>query len=424
MQEKLGRSYHALLSASAVSNLGDGIGTVAWPWVTSLLTRDPMAIALVALAFRLPWLLFSLPAGVITDRFDRRRLVVAMDLFRSLVLVSLGLVVALAVPSDPAPELSLPGSPLYWCLVVSALAAGFAEVLRDNAAQTLMPAVVPRSRLEAANGRLWSVEVLGNSLLGPPLAGVLLALALPLSFFANGAGYAASAVMVHSIRDSARPPKGAVRQHWLVEMREGARFLWRNHLLRDMALGVGVLNAVDFMMRTAMVLYAQEVLHLSSEGFGLLLTAGAFGGIAGGLCAAAVVRHFGASGALRLTLATICIQLIIIFLWQSALPVFAVLVAGEFMGMIWNSVTVSMRQRQVPAHLLGRVNSVSRFFGWGTVPIGIALSGLTVTLSQETWGRAAALSMPFAVGAAIMCVATLLLWHRLSREALGKVAFA
>ncbi len=422
MREKLGRNYRALLTASAVSNIGDGIGTVAWPWVTSLLTRDPLAISLVALAFRLPWLLFSLPAGVITDRFDRRRLVITMDLLRALVLISLALVIAVSPPAAPSPGPFLPQAPLYWLLLGSALAVGFAEVLRDNAAQTLMPAVVPASRLEAANGRLWSVEVLGNSLLGPPLAGILLAFALPLSFFANGAGFAGSALMVYSIRGSFSAREDT-RHHWLIEMRDGATFLWRNVLLRDMALGLGVLNAMDFMMRTALVLYAQEVLHLTSAQFGLLLTAGAIGGIAGGLCSGTVVRFIGASGALRLTFATICIQLAVMAFWQAAIPIFVVLVAGEFMGMIWNTVTVSMRQRRVPTNLLGRVNSVYRFFAWGTIPIGIALSGLIVRLSEEPLGRTTALGLPFAFGAAVMALATLLLWPRLSPQALSRATF-
>ncbi|RWX78893.1 MFS transporter [Neorhizobium lilium] len=423
MQEKLGRNYWALLSANAVSNLGDGIGTVAWPWIASLMTRDPVAIALVAVAFRLPWLLFSLPAGVITDRFDRRRLVIAMDAFRCGMLLALGLAVFLTTPIEASVGGSPPTASLYWFLLGSALVVGFAEVLRDNAAQTLMPAIVPPSRLEAANGRLWSVEVLGNSLIGPPLAGILLALALPLSFFANGAGFAASAIMIYSIRGSFTPAKVDKRQHWAVEMRDGARFLWRNTLLRDMALGLGVLNAMDFMMRAALVLYAQEVLQLSSAEFGLLLTAGAVGGIAGGLCSGIVVKQVGSGGALRLTLAAICLQLAVIAVWANAAPVFVVLVIGEFMGMIWNTVTVSLRQRQVPGHMLGRVNSVYRFFGWGTIPIGIAFSGIIVNASESSLGREAALGMPFAVGAVAMAVVTVLLWRRLSDRALNNAAF-
>ncbi len=283
MREKLGRNYAALWTASAVSNLGDGIGTVAWPWLASLLTRDPLAIALVATAFRLPWLLFSLPAGVIVDRFDRRKIVLLMDAARFGVLIGLGFAIWSAQPLSTPADLGLPNAPLYWALLASALAVGFAEVLRDNAAQTLMPSIVPASRLEAANGRLWSVEVLMNSLIGPPLAGIILAIALPLSFFANGIGFALAAIFVLTIRGQFRAVRGQEeKRHWLSEMREGASFLWRNNLLRNLALSLGILNAMDNLAIVALLLYAQEVLKLSSTEFGLLLTAGAVGGIVGG----------------------------------------------------------------------------------------------------------------------------------------------
>jgi MFS family permease len=99
---RLGASYHKLFSASVISNLGDGIGTVAYPWLASAVTRNPLLISLVPVAGRLPWLVFSLPAGVITDRVDRRRLMVSMDACR----FALAAVVALAVLARQG---SLPG---------------------------------------------------------------------------------------------------------------------------------------------------------------------------------------------------------------------------------------------------------------------------------------------------------------------------
>lgn len=423
MQEKLGRNYAALWTASAVSNLGDGIGTVAWPWLASLLTRDPLAIALVAIALRLPWLVFSLPSGVITDRFDRRRIVVLMDAARFVVLIALGFAVWNAEPLPAPADSSLPAEPLYWILLLSALAVGFAEVLRDNAAQTLMPAIVPPSRLEAANGRLWSIEVLANSLIGPPLAGIILAIALPLSFFANGLGFGLAALFVLSIGGTFRADRPEENRHWFAEMREGAAFLWRNGLLRDMALGLGLLNAMDHLMRVALVLYAQEVLNLSSAEFGFLLTAGAVGGIAGGFLSETVVKRTGPGAALRLTLVVTLVQMVVIAISWRVAPVFAVLVAGEFMGMIWNTITVTLRQRLVPAHMLGRVNSVYRFFGWGMIPLGMALSGAVVKVAETALPRETALAMPFVVGAALMVLLILPIWRRFSNAELNHARF-
>ena len=87
----LGANYWKLWSVSVVSNLGDGVGFIAYSWLASAVTRDPLLIALIAVAQRLPWLVFSLPAGVITDRVDRRKIMIAMNVFRTALTIAVGL---------------------------------------------------------------------------------------------------------------------------------------------------------------------------------------------------------------------------------------------------------------------------------------------------------------------------------------------
>ena len=171
----LGENYWRLWFAHGVSNLGDGVSQVAYPWLASAVTRSPLLIATVAVASRLPWLVFTLPAGVITDRFDRRKIIIAMDITRA----ALAFLVAIAVTAQagnlPALD-SITTSVnlqtnwfLYTVLVVTALLFGCAEVLRDNSAQTFLPEVVEDDQLENANGKLWSVEFVTNCFIGPPL---------------------------------------------------------------------------------------------------------------------------------------------------------------------------------------------------------------------------------------------------------------
>ncbi len=100
--KRLGANYHKLFISTVVSNVGDGISLIAYPWLASALTRNPLLIAAVALVQRLPWLVFTLPAGVITDRVDRKKAMVTADLVR----FGLTLVVAFAVLSRQS---SLPG---------------------------------------------------------------------------------------------------------------------------------------------------------------------------------------------------------------------------------------------------------------------------------------------------------------------------
>src|SRR5918996_1659971 len=191
MSKPLGASYWKLWTASVISNLGDGVSIIAYPWLASALTRNPLHIAAVAVATRLPWLLFALPAGVITDRVDRRRLVAWMDVFRFLFTFGIAVIVFLIQSDLSSPEaieggLATPpeSAGLLLALVyLAALLLGTAEVFRDNSAQTLLPSIVAKENLEKANGRMWGAEMVMNSFVGPPLGGILLAVAFSLPFF-------------------------------------------------------------------------------------------------------------------------------------------------------------------------------------------------------------------------------------------------
>ncbi len=100
----LGLSYWKLWTASVTSNLGDGIAQIAYPWLASAVTRDPVLIALIAVAQRLPWLVFTLPAGVITDRVDRRKIMVWMDVVRTILTLGVGFAVIASESSLPTPD--------------------------------------------------------------------------------------------------------------------------------------------------------------------------------------------------------------------------------------------------------------------------------------------------------------------------------
>ncbi len=417
-QPRLGASFYRLWLSSGLANLADGIGIVAWPWLASLITRDPLAIAMVAAAQRLPWFLFALPSGVITDRLDRRRLVVAMDLVRFVILAALAsaLLVPGLVPQGPDP--AFPTTTLYGLLLAAALMVGFAEVLRDNSAVTLLPSIVPHARLETANGRMGGLEVLMNMMVGPPLAGLLIGLALPFAFGLYGLAFAFAGLLVFSIPGSFRAERAEPR-HWVAEMREGASYLFRHPLLRDLAIGLGVFNAVENMLLIGLVLYAQEVLGLTSAHYGLLLTGAAAGGLLGGLFGEVVIRRLGASACLRLAIAACMLLAVVPLVLPSAVAVWGALALANLTGMIWNIITVSLRQRMIPPQLLGRVNSVYRFFGLGLMPLGLVVSGLSVTVAEGFMPRSQALAAPFALGAVLSLLLLIGIWKRVSPKALN-----
>ncbi len=406
----LGSRYWKLWSASVVSNLGDGVGRVAYPWLASAVTRNPLLIALIGVVQRVPWLLFALPAGVVTDRVDRRKLILWMDVIRFATTTLVAVVVLAGQGSLPDPAAVAEGDfrtgpEAYLVLLyASALIFGFAEVLRDNAAQTILPAVVRTDQLERANGTLWGAETVTNDFLGPPLGGVLIAVAFSLPFFFDAATFALAVVLVALIAGSFSPAgagrAAAGEAGWRGEIAEGFGWLWRHPLLRSLAVILGLINGLAMMGFSVLVLYAQEILEVGPELFGILGSAGAVGGVIGAFTASRISRAVGSGNALRMTLAGESASALLIGVTSFFVVAYGALVLAAFLAVLWNVITVSLRQSIIPDQLLGRVNSVYRFFGWGMMPIGAALGGAMVWVFERMGDRSLALRMPFIVAAA------------------------
>ncbi|MBW4962844.1 MFS transporter [Sulfitobacter sp. CW3] len=390
------RDYRFLLSASSMSNLGDGIAMVALPWLATLLTSDPLLIAAVATAQRLPWLLFALPAGVLTDRADRRLLMVRADIVRVFLMVVTVLMIS-TQSNLPVLEGSAPTAILS--LVMIAFFLGSAEVIRDNAAQTILPSIVAHPDLERANGQMWSAEQVAGQFIGPPLAGVLIASSIAFPFGIDASIYALSAGLVWMI---ALPPRAPVsKSNFRTALMEGLSWMKTNPVILRLAVMLGAINAVFIGGMTILVLYAQEVLELTATEYGLLLTFGALGGVVGGLCSPYVAGWLGMRKSLLISLVAFVIVNLLIGLFGSVYLVAVALFFEAAAGMLWNVVTVSFRQRLIPDELLGRVNSVYRFFGWGAMPFGAMGAGALVAFLTPTLGREDALHMPYLFAAGV-----------------------
>jgi MFS family permease len=406
---KLGTNYWRLWTASVISNLGDGVATIAYPWLASAVTRNGLLIGLVAVAQRLPWLVFTLPAGVITDRLDRRKIMVSMDMVRATVTIVVAFVVlarqgVLPAPAEIAAGLELTtDATLYTVLLLASLFFGFAEVLRDNAAQTILPAIVEPAGLEKANGQMWGVEMVANSFVGPPLGSLLIGIAFSLPFFFDAGTFAVAAALVWIISGTFRSD-GAVatgtRVNWKGEIAEGFGWLWRHPLLKPMAIILGVMNGVGAITFATFVLFAQEILHTTAFQFALLGTGAAIGGLAGTFFASKVSSKLGSGASLLATLLASIFIPAVIGISSHWVVVWGVFGLFTFTAVLWNVITVSLRQTIIPDRLLGRVNSVYRFFAWGMMPIGSVVGGLLVVGTETVGSRELALRMPWFVAAA------------------------
>jgi MFS family permease len=407
---KLGASYWKLWSATTVSNLGDGIVSIAYPWLASAVTRSPLLIALSAVVSRLPWLIFTLHAGVITDRFNRKRIIVAMDSARGLLTIAVGFFVYLERDSLPSlNELSSltnleTNYTLYSVILVTAFLFGLAEVLRDNSAQTLMPAVVEDKDLEKANGRMWSAESLTNSFIGPPLGSFIIAIAIFLPFFVDAATFFIAAALIASMKPMVKsfaPEAKTGPINFKAEIKEGFGWLWSHTLLRPMAIILGLINGIASLTGAVFILFAQEVLDTTVFIFAVLGTAAAVGGILGGLLGPKVSERIGGGRSLALALFVMPLGTLLIGFTSQWYIVWVLVVIETFTAVLWNVVTVSLRQSLIPTNLLGRVNSVYRFFAWGTIPIGTLLGGGLVALLEGPFGREMAFRSVYFVGATL-----------------------
>ena len=400
----LGKNYWRLWFAHGVSNLGDGVSQVAYPWLASAVTRSPLLIATVAVASRLPWLIFTLPAGVITDRFDRRKIIIAMDITRAALAFLVAIAVTVQAGNLPALD-SIATSVnlqtnwfLYTVLVVTALLFGCAEVLRDNSAQTFLPEVVEEDQLENANGKLWSVEFVTNSFIGPPLGSFLIGIFIFLPFYFDTLTFFVSAALVATLASVARPIKEVTDKkpiNFKAEIKEGFSWLWKHELLRPMAIILGCLNGLGAITAATFILFAQEILDTSVFIFAILGTAGAVGGTVGGILGPKISARFGSGPSLYLTLLSAPLITLIIGLSSSWQLFWALTAIGTCFAVLWNVITVSLRQSIIPTHLLGRVNSVYRFFAWGSLPIGTLIGGALVDLFELTGDREFALRLPY-----------------------------
>ncbi|MGB8814496.1 MAG: MFS transporter [Paracoccaceae bacterium] len=385
------RNYRLVFSASAISNLGDGVAALALPWLASLMTREPVLIAMVATAGRLPWLLLSLPAGVWTDRADRRRLIIRADVVRFFLTLSV-VWMALTAPMDRS---------MVWGLAAIAFLLGCAEVIRDNAAQTLLPSLVAKVDLERANGQMWSVEEVMGRFIGPPLAGALIGYSMALPFGLDAVSFALSAALF--MRITLPKPVLVTPQAFWPALREGIIWMRGNPVMLQLAMMVGVLSSLYAATLAVLVLYGQEILGLSAAGYGLLLTAGAVGGVVGGLVGPRVAARIGGKTSLVAALVLIAAAYLILSVTRSVTLAAIAMFIEAFAGVLWNVVTVSYRQRIIPAPILGRVNSIYRFFATGAMSLGALTGGVIVAALEPALGRDMALHAPFIAACAGYC---------------------
>lgn len=360
----LPKRFWRLYASSATSNLADGIGRTALPLLAATYTRNPVLVSgLITFAF-LPWLLFALPSGALVDRVDRRYAMAVANAVRAL---AMGALAALVVTHTAGIAV----------LYVVAFVLGIAETVYDCATRAILPQVVDNQALDKANSLLTVEETLGQTFVGAPVGSALFAVALALPLFLNAGGFAvAAAVLVLALRGSYRPKRTTEPTSIKRDIVDGVRWLRGHAFLR----GLTLISAGDCLAQNlangVLVLYVLEVLRLPSADFGLVLLAAGVGGLLGGLSANPLAQRFGRgpvliAGAIIDGAATAGMGLT-----SNGFVGAALFAVAAFGVMLWNVLTMSLRQALIPHALFGRVQGAYRTLVWGAIPVGAIAGGV------------------------------------------------
>ncbi len=387
---RLGRSFRWLLSSTVLNNAGDGVVLAAGPLLVASQTRDPLLVSMALLSEYLPVLLFSVLAGAAADRFNRRRMVVVVNLGRAVVLI--GLVVTI-----------VSGSVNIALVLVALFLLGTAETFADAASGTLLPGLVQREDLGIANARMQGAFLLTNQLLTPPIGAFLFALGMALPFATNAACFALGAVLISRVVTSTKqeiPERSNLR----AEMAEGVRWLMAHPPMRTLALTIFTFNVTFGAAWSVLVLYAGERLGMDEVGFGLLTTAMAVGGVVGVGSYGRLERRFSLGDIMRVGLLIETGTHLVLALTTSSVIALSTLVVFGAHAFVWGTTSTVIRQRAVPDALLGRVGGVYRVAIVGGMVVGTPLGGLLA----KTFGITAPFWFAF-VGSALLVV---VLWRQ------------
>ncbi len=364
------RDYMLLWSGQVVSTLGSSAASIIYPLLILSITQSPGAAGLAAALRALPYLVFSLPVGALIDRWNRKHVMVACDLLRAGVVLTL----PLALWFD---ALSL------WQVYAVCLVEGSLYVFFNLAEVAALSRVVPGADLPRAAAQ--NEAAFGAAQIAGPALGTVLfqALGRGAPFVADALSYLVSAAALWRIRTEFRPAPVTSRRRLRAEIAEGVRWLWRQPLIRFMAFLTGAMNFVYAATPLLLIVIATEM-GASAVDIGLIFSIGGVSGIVGSLIGGHIQRRFSFG------------QVIVAVVWAQALlfPLYLLVPGFYWLGVVYaliytlapvyNVVQFSYRLALIPDALQGRVNSSFRLLAFGFNPLGAALCGVLLERAGST----------------------------------------
>ncbi len=357
------RDYMLLWSGQVISSIGTQVSQLAFPLLILVITRSPAQAGFAGALRALPYLIFSLPAGALIDRWDRKRVMIICDIGRALSMASIP--VAIAIGQLTVLQL----------FIVSAI-EGTLFVFFNIAEAACLPRVVAKEQLPAATAQNMATDGI-NSLIGPPLGGALFAFGNVFPFLADAISYTVSVISLFFIKTHFQEKRVVAQRKLWLEIGEGLGWLWHHPLIRFMALLTGGNNLINSGYILIIIVLAQGM-RASSFTIGLIFAIGGIGALLGALVATAIQKRFTFGQSIIGT--SWIFALVMPFYIIAPNPiVLGILTAAAFIaGPVYNVVQFSYRSAIVPDELQGRVNSVFRLIAFGGQPLGLALTGLLI----------------------------------------------
>ena len=389
--------FMKLWTGQTISQFGDEITELAIPLLAiNILGAGALEMGILGVVRFLPWIFFTLPAGVWVDRMRRRPILIGADIARAALLASI--------------PLAFVGGWLSLVQVyVVAFLAGTLEVFFDVAYQSYLPSIVERDELVEGNSKL-ELSRAGSQVAGPTIAGFLIeAIRAPFAIALDAVSYLGAAVFIGLIRrheagpEPHDPAEGKRPSMWQ-EARAGVGYVFSNRYLRSIAACTGTFNLFGNISGAVLILYfvrEADGLGLSAGAIGLILALGNIGVIVGALTAARLAKAIGIGPTIITSALVGGIAGFAVPLAPRDDPFWVLVVGGVFAGysvVAYNVNQVGLRQAITPDRMLGRMNATMRLIVWGTIPVGALIGGIlgtTIGLQPALWVSAIGSALAF-----------------------------
>lgn len=351
-----------LWCGQAISASGTGVSQFALPLFILVITRSPAFAGFIAALRALPYFVFTLPAGALVDRWNRKWVMMVCDAGRAICLISIPLAMLFA-------------SLTLIQLALVALVEGTLYVFFDQADTASLPNVVSAEQLPAATGQYLAIDSLAT-LVGSSLGGFLYSIGQFFPFVFDACSYSLSVLSLLLMKTPFQKEREKPATFSLIkEIGDGLRWLWSHPTLRTLAILTGGIN---FIFPTSTLLVMQMALqqHVSSVLIGLLFTCGGLGAICGALLSSVFSKRF----ALGTLIKGVSWGLAVVWLLLAVSSPLVILAFGLcgllLLRQMYAGIQYTYRLSQIPDHLLGRVNSVFRLIALSFTPVGLVLGGV------------------------------------------------